>query len=100
VGPPCPLAILYAPAPFSAGMRVTLEVPLHPAGPPPPAPKVEPMPRWSDVYSRLVPVRHADGSLTLDLDGLTIVDARAVRDAHGVHVVEGDASAPASGVER
>lgn len=102
VGPPAPLGILFAPAatPFAAGMRIQLEAPLHPAGPPAPAPRPEPIVYLSDVYSRLVPVRHPDGSLTVDLTGIVVVDARADRDAAGLHVGDSDDSKPAGGVDR
>ena len=102
IGPPVPLAILYAPAApvTSAGLRVELEVAGTPAGPPAPAPGSEPITRWSDVYSRLVPVRHADGSLSIDLSGITLVDLHAWRDARGVHLAEGDAPDANGGGDR
>jgi hypothetical protein len=105
VGPPVPLAILFAPAatansraasgvPFGAGMRIEREPVSAPFGPAVLAPPAEPTTRWADVFSRLTPVRHPDGSLSLDLTGITIVDARAWRDAHGVHWSDGDAVSP------
>jgi hypothetical protein len=90
VGPPVPLAILFAPtvAPVSAGMRIELEPGATPVASRGVAPPAAPMVRYQDVFDRLTPVRRADGSLMIDLTGITMVDAGAWIDADGVHVAE------------
>ena len=90
VGPPVPLAILFAPATpaISAGMRIELEPGAAPATSRGVAPPARPMIRYEDVFDRLVPVRHADGSLSIDLTGVTMTDVEAWIDGDGVHVAE------------
>lgn len=91
VGPPVPLAILYAPPASSIhpGVRIEIEPPLAPAGPPAPAPPADRLTRLDDVRARLVPVQHPDGSVWIDLTGITIVDMRAVIGADGMWLGEG-----------
>ena len=91
VGPPVPLAILFAPAPapVMAGMRIELEPGATPVATRGIAPKPEPIVRYEDVISRLVPVRHPDGSLSVDLTGITMADTEAWIDADGVHFTDG-----------
>jgi hypothetical protein len=96
VGPPVPLAILFAPAPapIKAGMRIELEPGAAPVASRGVAPPAEPVIRYSDVFDRLTPVRHADGSLSIDLTNIYMTDVEAWIDADGVHVAEPGATLP------
>jgi hypothetical protein len=90
VGPLVPLAVLFAPAPapIAAGMRIELEPGARPATSRGVAPAEVPLVRYADVFDRLTPVRHADGSLSIDLTGITMTEAQAWIDADGVHLME------------
>jgi hypothetical protein len=96
VGPPVPLAILFAPVapPISAGMRIELEPGGTPVASRGVAPPAEPMIRYQDVFNRLKSVHRADGSWMIDLTGVYMADVRAWIDAGGVHVVEPGQTTP------
>lgn len=99
VGPPVPLAILYAPAPtmapLTAGMRAEIEPGAGPLPARAMAPPAEKITRYSEVFSKLTPVRRSDGSLYIDLTGVYMSDIEAWIDADGVHLSEdGTPAAP------
>ncbi|MFI5371737.1 MAG: hypothetical protein ACHQ52_09270 [Candidatus Eisenbacteria bacterium] len=92
IGPPAPLALLFAPAAMTAGMRIEIEPGTGPAPSTGVAPPAEKLIRYADVFSKLVPVRHPDGSVSIDLTGVYMTDIDAWIDVDGVHLSEDGAS--------